>query len=90
MNVALSAPGQWVIQVVLGPLAINERLMQPRQSAQQPLGFALPPPSYLSYGSLALAREDINNQNAMIAIEHDAGFCRVDGLNTVDEVMSRV
>lgn len=87
MNQAL-ATAEWVIQVVLGPLVINEILLQPRQS--QTLGFALPKQSYLTFGSLSLTQADISSQNALIAIEHDAGFCRVDSLTNIEEVMSRL
>ena len=77
-----------MIQVVIGPLAFNERLLRPRPA--QSLGFDLPKPSYMSFGCLSLTQEDISNQSAMIAIEHDAGFCRVDSLNSFDEAIARL
>ena len=56
--------------------------MQPKGVEASGCGFSfdLPPQSYLSYGPLTFKQEEICHDKALIAIEHDKGFQRVDAL----------
>ena len=77
---------KFVIQVVLGPLPITEHLLRPRKT----LPFAVPKQNYLKFGPLDIPFDDISKEYALVAIEHDAGFCRIDGLNSFQDVIEKL
>ena len=55
------------------------------------MGFAPPDPSYLKFGCLTFDYEqDMCKGQALVAIEHDAGFCRIDELQGVDQIGERL
>ena len=69
-------------------MPINESLLQQRGASSLPI--ALPPPSYLKYGAISFDQAEISTSSALIAIEHDSGFCRIDELESLDQVRERI
>ena len=61
-------------------------MLKPRKA----LPFAPPKPSYLKYGPLDFNEGDISSEKALVAVEHDYGFQRVDNLSSFAEMKEKV
>jgi len=72
----------FIVQLVLGPVAMNEGLLAMRDTSSR-LPFALPPPSYLKFGAFSFAPDEIATTQSLVTVEHDKGFCRIDGLTSL-------
>ena len=67
------------MQVVIGTIAIRERLLLPNADS---LPFAPPQQSYLRHGPVSFDyTKDICKDQALLVIEHDADYCRVDQID---------
>ena len=70
----------------MGLLPISETLLRPKQD----LPFELAKQSYLKYGPLEFEESDISSERALVAVEHDRGFLRVDGLGSLQQVKEKL
>lgn len=76
---------EWIVQIVIGTIAISERLLLPKADS---LPFAPPQQSYLRHGPVSFDfKEDICKDQALLVIEHDTDYCRVDQIDSCNSLL---
>ena len=76
----------FTIQFVIGPVKITKNALLP--AGVDKLPFARPIQSYERFGPLYLSlEEDVSHDQALIVIENDANFCRIDSLQSSDDLL---
>ena len=79
---------EWIIHIVVGPIAISETLLLPRADG---LPFAPPSQSYLRFGPVTFDYDqDICKEQALLVIEHDSDYCRVDQLESCTDLLQQI
>ena len=68
---------------IVQQLPVNEKLFEP----QSGLPFAAPRQSYLNFGPLALDESDIDRSQALLVVEFDTLYNRVDHFKDMDQVV---
>jgi len=79
----LRASGLFTIQFVLGPVPIDSSVLLPG-----PLPFARPKQSFERFGPLEFTMDEICNDHALVVIENDKDYCRVDSLGSYAELIT--
>ena len=81
---SLRQSGLFTIQLVMGPVRICKQALLPSQSVP----FSLPKQSFERFGPVELTLEaDISHDKALIVVENDKDFCRVDSLQSHQELL---
>ena len=79
---------EWIVQIVLGVIPISEKQLLPKADA---LPFAPPQQSYLRFGPVSFDyKDDICKDRALLVIEHDTDYCRVDQIESCASLTEQI
>lgn len=82
---AIKQSNLFTVQLVLGPVSICKEALLPAQMASLP--FSPPKQCFERFGPLDLPLDtEISHDRALVVVENDKEFCRVDSLKSFQEL----
>ena len=68
---------------IVKQMKVSESIFKPKE-----LPFAAPRPCYLDFGPVALTDSDINHTQALMVVEYDCLYNRIDKFTSIDQLLS--